>query len=71
MFFDIIEYMDTSIHILYKNWKNEVTERHIEPIQIWYGSTEWHKEDQWLLKALDLDKNEERHFALKDVIEWL
>jgi predicted DNA-binding transcriptional regulator YafY len=65
------ERMSKSIKILYKNWKNETSIRHIQPIQIWYGSTEWHKEDQWLMKALDLDKDEERDFALKDIIEWL
>jgi predicted DNA-binding transcriptional regulator YafY len=63
--------MSKKVAILYKNWKNETAERHIEPIEIWFGSTEWHKEDQWLLKALDLEKRQERDFALKDIIEWL
>jgi len=41
------------------------------PIEIWFGSTEWHKQDQWLLAATDLDKNERRDFALQDIVEWL
>ena len=35
-----------------------------------FSSTEWHKEEQWLLKALDLDKNEDRDFAIKDISNW-
>lgn len=60
-----------SIKIIYTNWRGETAERHIKPIRIWFGSTEWHKEEQWLLRAIDLDKKVERDFALKDVKEWL
>jgi hypothetical protein len=38
---------------------------------MWYGHTEYHKEDQWLLKALDLDKNAERDFAVKDILRFI
>ena len=40
------------------------------PKEIWFGSTEWHKEEQWLLKALDIAKNVDRDFALKDIQSW-
>jgi predicted DNA-binding transcriptional regulator YafY len=63
--------MKTSVHIIYKNWKNETSERHILPLEIWFGATEWHTAEQWLLRATDLDKNEERNFAIKDILEWL
>ncbi|MDX5884961.1 hypothetical protein [Bacillus cereus group sp. BfR-BA-00999] len=36
-------------------------------MQIYFGSTEYHKEPQWLMKAFDLVKNEERAFAMKDM----
>lgn len=55
----------------YINWKGERGTRRVKPINIWYGKTEYHKKKQWFLKALDLDKNEERDFALKDVIKFL
>ncbi len=42
-------------------------ERTIEPIKIWFGSTQWHPQEQWFLKAMDLDKNFERDFALLDI----
>jgi hypothetical protein len=59
------------IKILYKNWRGEVAERNIEPIKIWFGSTEWHKQEQWLLKAIDIERNVERDFAIKDILKWL
>ncbi len=52
----------------YVNWKGERAIRKVKPITIWYGETDFHKGKQWFLKALDLDKNAERDFALKDVI---
>ena len=60
-----------SVKIIYTNWRGETTERTIEPVRIWFGSTEWHKKEQWLLRAIDLEKEVERDFALKDIKEWL
>jgi hypothetical protein len=37
------------------------------PLAPWYGSTEWHPEPQWLLKARDVAKGAERDFAIKDI----
>lgn len=59
-----------SVKILYVNWEGEERVRTILPERIWYGKTEWHKEEQWLLHALDLEKNEYRDFAMKDVKKW-
>ena len=59
------------IRISYTNWRGETSERLILPVKIWFGSTQWHKDEQWLLNALDIEKNEERDFALKDVHMWL
>lgn len=55
----------------YTNWEGKTAVRKIQPIEIWYGKTEWHPEEQWLLKAIDIEKNEERDFALKDIIKFL
>src|SRR4249919_1907965 len=57
--------------IIYTNWRGETDERHIIPLRVWFGHTEWHKADQWLLTALDIDKNAERDFALQDIQKWL
>lgn len=55
----------------YVNWKGDKAVRRVKPLEIWYGHTEWHPDDGWLLKAVDLDKNAERNFAVKDIVKWL
>ncbi len=58
------------VSIVYTNWKGVTSERNIIPKNIFWGSTEWHKEEQWLLNAFDVDKQEDRAFALKDITSW-
>jgi predicted DNA-binding transcriptional regulator YafY len=58
------------VRVVYTNWKGETSIRHIAPIEIFFGSNEWHTEEQWLLLALDVDKGAERTFALKDIHTW-
>jgi predicted DNA-binding transcriptional regulator YafY len=55
----------------YKNWEGKKAVRTVVPIDIWYGSTKWHDEEQWLLKAEDLDKGAERDFAVNDIIRFI
>ena len=59
------------VKILYTNWKGETRYRTIIPISIEFKSTNWHKEEQWILNAIDVDKNAERGFAVKDIKEWI
>lgn len=54
----------------YRNWEGKVGIRHVRPIKIWFGSTEWHEGRHWFLKAHDLDKDAERDFALEDILEF-
>lgn len=65
------EYKIKSVKIKYKNWKNEIAIRNIYPNEIWYGSTEYHKEPQFLLSAWDIDKQAFRDFALIDILEFI
>lgn len=58
------------VKILYTNWKGETKDRVIVPISVEFKSTEWHKEEQWILNALDVEKNEMRAFAMKDIHSW-
>lgn len=46
--------------VRYTNWRGETADREIMPKEITFGSTQWHKEPQWLLSAMDLQKNERR-----------
>jgi len=59
-----------TVKIIYTNYKGETAERTIIPIELWFGSTEYHPEEQWLLKAFDVEKKAERNFAVKDVKGW-
>lgn len=55
------------LRILYTNWKGETSIRNIIPQEIYFGSTEWHKEEQWLLQAIDADKDAMRTFAMSEI----
>ena len=59
-----------AVSILYTNHRNETSIRRIVPERIWFGKTEWHLEEQWILFAFDIEKGAERGFALKDVKAW-
>jgi hypothetical protein len=63
--------MDKSLTFEYKNWEGEIAVRKVLPIKLWWGKTKWHTKKGWLLKALDLDKKEERDFSVKDIIKFL
>lgn len=58
---------DAPLVFTYRNWRGEVSTRRVQPIAVRFGSTEWHPEAQWLLQAIDIDKGEEREFAMKDI----
>lgn len=51
----------------YVNYRNERSTRRAVFQALYYGTTPYHKEPQWFMKALDLDKNEIRDFALADM----
>ena len=61
---------EKQVEILYTNYKGETRMRKIIPLNIEYKSTEWHKEEQWLLNAFDVAKQVDRSFALKDIKSW-
>lgn len=52
----------------YTNYRGEYSRRKIVPARVWFGSTEWHPEEQWLLEAYDVEKGAVRDFALRDVV---
>ena len=56
---------DPSIKLKYKNHRGVTTYRNIRPLQLFYGTSEWHGEG-WIMLCHDLDKGEDREFALKD-----
>jgi predicted DNA-binding transcriptional regulator YafY len=58
---------DTAISLVYTNYRGETSVRRVIPQRIWFGATDWHPEEQWMLDALDVEKQADRSFALKDI----
>lgn len=56
--------------IQYKNYRDEVSWRVIRPSHIYFGATEYHREQQWILLAFDYSKDDWRSFAMKDILSW-
>ena len=56
-----------TIRIVYTNYRGETARREVVPQRVWFGATEWHPEEQWLLDAIDIEKGAERSFALRDI----
>lgn len=56
--------------IRYCNHAGVESIRRIEPLRVWFGTTRWHPERQWMLRAIDLDKDAMRDFALRDILSW-
>jgi predicted DNA-binding transcriptional regulator YafY len=60
------------VSIDYTNHRGERGVRKIVPVHggIVFRSSEWHREPQWLLDALDIDKDEIRCFAIASIHSW-
>lgn len=57
------------VQFTYTNWKGETRKRQAILMEFFIGANEWHKEPQWLVKAIDLEKKNFRTFALKDMTD--
>lgn len=59
------------VFIDYTNWKGERRERKVYPLRICFGAfPPYHVEPQWLMRAIDLETGQQRHFAMKDIHSW-
>lgn len=58
------------VTIRYTNYRGETAIRRIIPLQIRFIATEWHPAEQWIIEAYDIDRGEDRSFAMKDILEW-
>jgi hypothetical protein len=56
-----------TIRFHYTNHKLETEWRRAQVERFWYGSSSFHTGDQWFMRALDVDRNEYRNFALRDM----
>lgn len=55
------------LKILYTNWKGVTSIRYIIPQEIYFDNSEWYEGDQWLMDAIDVDKNAQRTFAMSNI----
>jgi len=60
-----------SLKVKYKTWQGEIGIRNIIPQNVYYGSTVYHKENQWLMDVWDVEKNAQRTYAMMDIIEFI
>jgi len=63
--------VEIPIKVKYKNYQGITSIRNIIPQNIYYGSTDYHKEDQWLLEVWDIEKDALRTYAVMDIIEFI
>jgi len=64
------EIIQQAVKVRYTNYRDETALRIIVPQRIFWGSNEYHQDEQWLLEVLDVEKNAPRVYALKDISEW-
>lgn len=57
----------SEIEFFYKNYKGDVSKRYVRTMHLYWGKTEYHPKEQWLLEAYDLLKKDIRHFAVVDI----
>jgi hypothetical protein len=61
------EFLSKAIKVTYTNWRGERAVRSIVPIEIYWGKTEYHPQEQWLLRVFDVERNAERIYAFKEI----
>src|SRR5581483_7715488 len=62
-------FLNKAVRILYRNWKGELALRVIVPTgELYWGKNQWHKEEQWLLDAVDIEKCAVRSFAILGIL---
>ena len=54
--------------VRYRNHRGDISTRRIVPMSIDWRATDWHPTPQYILSAYDLDKMDDREFALADFL---
>ena len=58
------------VSIDYTNWRGERSVRVVLPARMWWGKTEFHPTEQFLLHAFDIEKQSWRDFAMENIHSW-
>jgi predicted DNA-binding transcriptional regulator YafY len=59
-----------SVRVCYTNHRGETAWRRVTPYRIFFGTSEWHPEPQWLLDVHDHDKGGDRTYAMSGIVFW-
>lgn len=59
------------VTVRYKNYRGEVAIRKIVPTKLFWGKTEYHPHEQWLMTVWDCERNAYRDYALQDILEFI
>jgi hypothetical protein len=52
----------------YRNWRGEVRVREATPCgEPFFGNTEWHPDNQWLLPMIDAEDGKRKDFAMNEM----
>lgn len=58
-------------HLLdYVNHRGERATRRVEPRRVWFGNTDWHEDEQWLVECYDFDREAIRNYAVSEIQHW-
>ena len=55
---------ERQVTIDYTNYRGETSTRRIFPVKLYWGTSPYHLQPQWLLKAIDVEKDLYRDFAV-------
>lgn len=67
---DINNLLKKKISFKYRNYKGIISVRTVIPREIIFSSNEYHKKEQWMILAYDIDKQADRTFTLVDILEF-
>lgn len=56
------------VTFVYRNWKGEIRERRVLPLEIVFTHDSYHVPDQWLMHAVDMEKGARRTFAFEHIL---
>lgn len=65
--------MSRAVEIDYTNWRGERRRRQVLPHgthPVEFCETQYHRPAQWILWALDLEDDQRKGFAMKDIHSW-
>lgn len=61
-----------TMEFTYRNYRGEVSNRKVQdPQKPFYGTSPFHEGEQWFLRAFDVDKQDFRDFAVKDILLFI